>query len=123
MRGRRRVFAALACALAALGGCAPRQFEVGTAFDPAAIAARLHPGQSTAAEVRALLGQPAGEGGMMLPFQDQPHPAWTYMFARAARQGEGGRLRAHRARFLVFFTGDIVDGYLWIDDWKDTAAE
>ncbi len=100
-----------------LGGCAPRRVEIGAVIDPARVAA-LHPGQTTRDEVEHLLGAPAGRGRVMLPFQDQPHQAWTYQFARARRAGDG-RLHARHGTLLVFFAGETVAGYLWLD----TAGE
>ena len=118
MSGRRFFRAARAtprivAVLGLLAGCAPRQAEIGTVIDPARVAA-LHPGQTTRDEVTRLFGPPAGQGRLMLPFQDQPRQAWTYQFARA-RRAEDGRLHVRHGTLLVFFAGETVAGYVWLD--------
>ncbi len=118
MSGRRFFRAARAtprilAVLGLLAGCAPRQAEIGTVIDPARVAA-IHPGQTTRDEVTRLLGPPAGQGSLMLPFQDQPRQAWTYQFARAGRAADG-RLHVRHGTLLVFFAGETVAGYLWLD--------
>ncbi len=102
-----------ALGLGLLAGCAPRRIETGAVIDAAQVAA-IHPGQSTRADVTRLLGQPAGQGNLMLPFQDRPHPAWTYIFVRAAPAADG-HLQARHGNLVVFFAGETVAGYLWMD--------
>lgn len=120
MSGRRffspvgaRALLVAALGLGLLGGCAPRRIEAGTVIDAAEVTA-IHPGQSTRADVTRLLGPPAGQGSLMLPFQDHPYPTWTYLFTRRAPAADG-QLHVRHGNLLVYFAGETVAGYFWLD--------
>ena len=64
-------------------------------------------GQSSAAEVRAALGEPYGTGRASLPFQASAGDMWSYYY-------EEGTLEDDRRTFLFVYLRDgVYDGYMW----------
>lgn len=67
----------------------------------------LRMGESKQADVLAALGQPSGEGNLMLPIDSKPRTIWSYYY----QDHQGGHLR--RIFLFVFFNQDRYDGYMW----------
>ncbi len=82
---------------------------------------RLARGESTKADVLELLGEPSGAGefggfhAVRGPEHAKKGPAdiWYYEDSRAA-MGVGGRMSERIQVLLVFFQGDVYDGFLWL---------
>ena len=104
---------ALFAATLFLAACGAVKFQAGAAFDPNLVAARLHPGQSTMADVQTVLGAPYGTGGAMMPYHDRPRVTWTYFFDRGSIDMTSGTLDERMGYLFVFFLNDRFDSYIW----------
>ena len=89
------------------------QIRSGRQVDPALLDTALTVGQSTAEDVRSVLGEPEGKGREALPTGQPPRTIWTYSYdaSMAALSGSGSDSR--RMYVLVFLKDDTYDGYLW----------
>ena len=104
---------ALLAVMLLLAGCGTMKFEVGAPFDPNLVANRLHPGQSTMADVQTVLGSPYGTGSTMMPYHDSPRVTWTYFFDRGNVDMSSGALNQRLSYLFVFFKNDRFDSYIW----------
>ena len=68
---------------------------------------RLKPGQSTAADVLLILGEPRGDGAVRWTPAVSSRKVWYYEYI------EAGSGRADTKILLMFFDQDRYDGYLW----------
>ncbi len=102
----RRWMAVLGLLVLAAGCAAPPTITIGYRA-PLQNLDRLISEKSTAADVRAALGEPRGHGAARFT-KDQPlRKVWYYEFMQMkGLQGRGTFL-------LVFFRDDRYDGYLW----------
>jgi len=98
-----------------LAGCGTMKFEMGTEFDSTMLEQSLQTGISTQSNVKALLGEPYGQGRALMPFHDSPRTVWTYYFERGELDLGGKNSHDHRRYLFVFFLGDRYDGYMWFD--------
>ena len=80
----------------------------------------LKRGVSTKADVERVLGKPNGRGGaLMPPSQTKPGDVWVYYNAQSgAPRMSGSRpikveVDARHQMVMIFFEGDIFDGYMW----------
>lgn len=111
-----RWYAAAASAfLLALPACGPLQVEMGMPFDARLLTTALHQGQSTTADVRAVLGTPFGTGSAMMPYHDHPRSTWTYLHSEMLLDSRTGNAREKFGYMFVFFSNDRFDGYIWFD--------
>jgi hypothetical protein len=106
-----------------LSACDPG-IRIGVAMrgvDTHQLATRLRPGQSTRSELSAAFGTPDTMGVVMLPGQDRPREAWSYERQSITVQrwvslfGPAQTLPNELFRLTLFWSGDILDGYLWYD--------
>jgi len=96
-------------AATAIAGCAGPKTELGIA--PAVDRlAELRAGVSTRGDVLRVLGQPNGEGAARIPDFPGYRTLWPYQIV--ATDG----FSTEYTILLVFFDGDIFDGYLWFDN-------
>lgn len=115
---RPRTVTCAAIALFALAGCAPTP-SVGTgAFRNAAdVSTRLQRGVSTKSDVQNLLGVPNGDGSSLFRnVAGGPRQIWYYEdLATTDASSRGGvmTIALRQQILLVFFKGDVFDGYLW----------
>jgi hypothetical protein len=110
----------IAIAAFLLGGCAQSTaLTTGPFARTNRIDTELRRGVSTKSEVERILGKPNGTGGSLLPLQDRPREVWVY---NQVQTGDprvmGGRpmlveVDTRQQIIVVFFEGDIFDGYLW----------
>ena len=116
-RGARSWAAGLAYLLSLLVAGCGENYYVGTRPVTEALETTLQPGRSTPAEVAAVLGEPSGRGGIMLPVLDkQARESWTYYFEKGhikAKQGGGLDFDSRRTFLFVYFDDGVYDGYLW----------
>lgn len=98
------------------------QIRSGRQVDPALLDTALTVGQSTAQEVRSVLGEPEGKGREALPTGQPPRTIWTYSYdaSMAALSGSGSDSR--RMYVLVFLKDDTYDGYLWFSSLLEHRA-
>lgn len=90
----------------------------------------LERGVSTRADVHRLLGEPSGDGGFVLPPDHSPQDVWFYQEMRikdfeAAQDVRENYVRmnmTHRI-LLVFFKGDVFDGYMWYSNAGSAEAK
>ncbi len=116
-RGARSWVVGFACLPFLLAGCGGENYYVGTRPVTEALETTLQPGKSTPAEVAAVLGEPSGRGGIMLPVLDkQARESWSYYFEKGhikAKQGGGLDFESRRTFLFVYFDDGVYDGYLW----------
>jgi outer membrane protein assembly factor BamE (lipoprotein component of BamABCDE complex) len=94
--------------LVALGvaGCATPKYTFGTPPKTDALTT-LRPGSSSRADVVKVLGQPPGKGVFRVLPDAKPRTIWSYEYNEV--EGAKGRQKV----LLVYFDGDVLDGYLW----------
>ena len=85
------------CASKAVYGTPPNTDLLGT----------LRPGQSSADEVKRVLGDPSGKGMVRTASMPGPETVWSYEFTEA--EGKQVRLKL----LLVFLVDNVYEGYLW----------
>ena len=84
-------------------------------------------GQSTPEDVRAVLGEPTGDGAVMLPILDsKPRTAWSYyhtesQFVITDRGSFSGDNRL--MLLLIYFDNDRYDGYMWFSSVPEHEDE
>ena len=73
-------------------------------------------GVSTKAQVKQILGEPGGPGGIYLPIDPKPRESWTYNYEKGSiGKSKRGRqtLNSIRTYLFIYFDKDIYDGYMW----------
>ena len=70
-------------------------------------------GVSTKAEVRQIIGRPQGEGASRIPDFPGYRDLWSYEIVSI------GGTTSEYVILLIFFEGEIYDGYLWFDNAHD----
>lgn len=84
------------------------------------IETELKRGVSTKADVQRVLGDPKGTGNAVLPVDPRSREVWYYADiegTRAAIERAGlVRLELREQMLLVFFQGEIFDGFLWFSN-------
>ena len=110
----------IAIAAVLLAGCAQSTaLTTGPFARTNRIDSELRRGVSSKSEVERILGKPNGTGGSLLPLQDRPHEVWVYNQVQIGElRVSGGRpimveVDTRQQIILVFFEGDVFDGYLW----------
>ncbi len=94
--------------------CTPLRYATHPrAFDTKSLESGLHRGISSMDDVQRLLGKPDGTGTMLLPADSVPKTTWIYEkldfeFYRG--------MTVQQAILLVFFKGDLFDGFIWFSD-------
>ncbi len=115
--GIRRIAVWLALAVGLLiTACTESRYEAGNPIDIEALEGKLRPGESSAAEVKAALGEPSGNGVVLLPIDARPRKMWSYYYEKGlVTAGSGGNIDADMRRtfLFVYFDGDRYDGYMW----------
>ena len=110
---------ALALLLLALAGCLPVPTMSTGAFRDAARATQtLARGVSTKDDVEHLLGVPNGEGAALFWNQASPDDVWYYEDDRASGSElrlDGVHTQVRQQILIVFFKGNLFDGYLRTD--------
>lgn len=88
-------------------GCANIPVRMGTRPNAEVLESSLRLGESTRADVLAVLGMPDGKGSAMLPIDTQPRTLWSYYY------GEGDLKDSRQIFLFVYFDQDRYDGYMW----------
>ena len=102
--------------------CTESRYEVGNPIDIEALEGKLRVGESSAAEVRAVLGEPSGDGAVLLPIDARPRKMWSYYYEKGLiKAGSGGNLDAEMRRtfLFVYFDEDRYDGYMWFSSLSE----
>ena len=100
--------------------CASQEVKqpYGPAFNYAALTSTLQPGVSSAADVKAVLGEPNGSGGYYFPVVAEPYPVWFYEKIKIDIAGQ--KIEFQQDVLLVFFKEGRFGGFLWFSDaYKD----
>ena len=107
MRVHGRFVTSLLILLVTLGieGCATK-ITFGTLPKTEALGS-LRPGSSTQDDVLKVLGKPPGTGVLRVLPDLKPRSIWSYEYS----EGEGTKTR--QKVLLVYFDGEVLDGYLW----------
>ncbi len=96
--------------------CSEIRTETGKPIDIKALDGKLRLGESSAAEVREVLGDPTGDGVVFLPIDAQPRKMLSYYYEKGlVKTGSGGHLDidSRRTYLFVYFVDDRYDGYMW----------
>jgi hypothetical protein len=84
------------------------------AFPTPVLEQELQRGASTKTDVEELLGQPNGTGSLLFPAQEEAQEIWFY--ERIEVKQPGGSIQMQQDVLLVFFRGDVFDGFMWFSD-------
>jgi hypothetical protein len=115
-------------AMLLVSGCGDVRLAVGSKPEINALEDVLKIGQSSEADVEAVLGRPSGKGTEMFPigqeqataynYRQKQRTMWTYYY-------EEGTLFKDDRRILlfVFFDGDRYDGYMWFSSLPDAGSQ
>ena len=79
----------------------------------ARLESELSRGKSTKADVLLIMGQPDGAGGAALSRLPAPDEIWFF------EEFSGGLTAGSRRVLLVYFRGEVLDGYQWFADKFD----
>ena len=110
------------------------RWEIGQKSDVDVLETRLVVGKSTKEEVRAALGNPTGNGALMIPILDnKPRKIWSYYYDRGSatalltgkRHLNEGQFKLDDRRIVLFiyFDGDRYTGYQWFSTLPEHAQE
>ena len=73
----------------------------------------LKRGVSKKPDVLFLLGEPDGSGGALFPTASSSHEVWYYEATRVSLKGLSQKI------LLIYFNGDLFDGYQWFSNTAD----
>lgn len=104
---------ALSVILTLLQGCGEVKVRSGTPVAPSLLESRLTVGQSTAEDIRQVLGEPPSVGRELLPIHSEPRTVWSYHFEEG-QMSLGGSGDSRRIFVWVFLADERYDGYLWV---------
>jgi hypothetical protein len=99
-----------------LTGCGPMQVRAGKKPDVSVLQKSLQVGKSTQQDVRAVIGEPDGQGRSMFPWQDSPRTLWSYYYEEGVIDMGGSGSDDRRIFLFLFFDGDKYDGYMWFSN-------
>lgn len=105
--------------------CAPVRYTTRPqTFNTQLLESALRRGTSTMSDVERLLGKADGIGEMLLPADTEPKTAWIY--EKIELENYRGQMTVLQDILLVFFKGNIFDGFLWFSDapgsWRKEAS-
>ena len=102
--------------LLCLAAAAPRSALAQEFLDLTTAGDGLVRGVSEKSDVVLAFGEPQGTGGAMLPTDRTAKEVWYYENIQAQILSLKGRQQV----LLVFFKGDLYDGYFWFDVRQDS---
>ena len=107
--------------------CSGISYEVGRKVtDLDVLEEALNLGQSTPEDVRAVLGEPTGDGAVMMPIADsKPRTLWSYYYNEGRFVAKGGAVSgdARLMLLLIYFDNDRYDGYMWFSSVPEYEDE
>lgn len=92
------------------------------------IETQLRRGISTQEDVRRLLGVPTGNGGALFPTMTRTDQVWSYENVEMELVGSSNdptpavKAKQRWEVILIFFDGNIYDGFMWFTSGAETAA-
>lgn len=92
------------------------------------IETELRRGVNTQEDVRRLLGAPTGNGGALFPTMTRTDEVWSYenveMDVISSTNDPTPAVKAKQRWevILIFFDGNIYDGFMWFTSGSETAA-
>ncbi len=110
----------LALALVAVG-CSEIRYKTSAGPNIDVLEESLQIGESTPADVLAVLGKPNGEGVTMLPVDADARKMWSYYYEEGSvRVLDGGHIDADMRRtfLFIYFDDDSYDGYMWFSSLR-----
>lgn len=121
----------IALTVSLVAGCAqPGAITTGPFKQMNRIDSELRRGVSTKSDVERVLGKPNGTGGtLMPPTQTKPGEVWVYYNSQTGTPRISGSrpikvdVDSRDQMIMVFFDGDIFDGYLWFLQVTTAAGE
>jgi len=109
----------LLIAIINISSCAiPTKYIVGANPNSNIMETTLVLGESTMDDVTRYLGNPSGNGGLMLPIDSESRTIWSYYYEKGSvlPVRENGKLLrdTNRTFLFVYFDEDnVYDGYMW----------
>jgi hypothetical protein len=102
--------------------------RAGNRPDTSLLESSLRLGESTRADVLAVLGEPMGRGMARMPVDPRPNAGamWSYYYEEdlvrdiLSQQASG---ESRRIFLFVFFDGDIYDGYMWFSSLPKVTTD
>lgn len=76
------------------------------------IDAKLTRGASTKSDVVLVFGEPQGTGGAFIPTDKVAKDIWYYENVKIEMMA----MKSRQQVLLIFFRGEIYDGYFWFDN-------
>lgn len=109
---------ALTLIAVSLSGCGEIKVRAGVPVSPRLLESGLTVGQSTAEDVRRVLGEPVGVGREFLPHHSRARTVWSYHFeeGQVSLAGSGD---SRRIFMWVFLDDARYDGYLWVSSFPE----
>jgi len=98
--------------LAAAMGCVSGRIEMGRSVTVERLERDLRIGESTAADVLRVMGEPDGRGEARLGIHDGPRTVWSYYHELSDFSGTDVE-RWGRTFLWIYLDGEAYDGYLW----------
>jgi hypothetical protein len=86
------------------------------AIDFQLLQSELRRGVSTKEDVLRSFGPPSGTGGLHMPAPYGAQNAWFYEKIDIMTQGQA--IDVHQDVLLIFFKGEILDGWFWFSDGR-----
>jgi len=105
-------------------GCSQITYHAGKQTDIKILDSVLRLGESTPEEVKTVLGEPVGEGKIMLPIDPKPRDFLSYYYEEGTvKREEGGGVTAESRRMFLFvyFDKGRYDGYMWFSSLPQHA--
>ena len=96
-----------------LGGCITAQYGV---IPQTGRLSELSIGESRQGDVLLVLGQPRGKGAANVSPEFDRRAIWFYEYVES--DGKAVQLKM----LLVYFVGDVYDGYLWFSSVEDISS-
>jgi hypothetical protein len=107
----------LAILMILMNGCAMETVRTYASTQADQIDERLSRDRSTKADVLLFLGEPDGAGESLLPPTHESREVWYY-------ETHGGGLTSYTMKILlVYFRGDLYDGYMWFENRAQISFE
>ena len=100
--------------LCILPSCAT--IKIGRLPDTSVLERDLKPRISNREDVRRLIGEPKGAGGILFPVDEHPRDCWYYYYEESTLKD------SHRIFLFIIFYQDLYDGYMWFSSIPGTTS-
>ena len=98
-----------------LAGCAVQTVKTQAFSRLDRLETEFKQGVSTKADVLTVLGEPDGSGGAIFPTASYGSDVWYYEASRSSLSGINMNI------LLVYFRGEVFDGFMWFSNDADLS--